>query len=147
MLAIAIIRALEIFNLETDRRIEAMEQQQILITERDRIGRDLHDGAIQLVYTAGLLVESARKHVDANTTAATRLDKAILVLKDAITSLRRNLGELRAVPAVGSLSEALQQLAGDPRFASFVEVKLDTEIWIVTRFSIDRVDHVTADCE
>ena len=50
VLAIAIIRALEIFNLETHRRIEAMEQQQILITERDRIGRELHDGAIQLVY-------------------------------------------------------------------------------------------------
>jgi len=59
VLAVTMIRALEVFEVETARLIEAMEQQQILAAERDRIGRELHDGAIQTVYTAGLLVESA----------------------------------------------------------------------------------------
>ena len=61
VLAYTFIRALEIFDVETARRIEAMEQQQILVAERDRIARDLHDGVIQKVYTAGLLVESAQQ--------------------------------------------------------------------------------------
>ncbi len=60
-LAVSIIRGLEIFDVETERRIEAMEQQQILASERDRIARELHDGAIQTVYTAGLLVEFSAK--------------------------------------------------------------------------------------
>ena len=60
-LAVTIIRALEVFEVETSRMIEAMEQQQILVGERDRIARDLHDGVIQTVYTAGFLVESAQK--------------------------------------------------------------------------------------
>jgi hypothetical protein len=38
VLAIAIIRVLEVFEVETARVIEAMEQQQILAAERDRLG-------------------------------------------------------------------------------------------------------------
>ena len=61
VMAVTIIRALEIFEVETDRRIEALEQRSIINAERERIARELHDGAIQKVYTAGLLVESASK--------------------------------------------------------------------------------------
>ena len=38
--------------------IEAIEEQQLLSDERERIGRELHDGAVQKVYTAGLLLQS-----------------------------------------------------------------------------------------
>ena len=55
-LAFFIIRALEIFDLESARQVEEMEQQQILVAERQRIARELHDGVIQSAYTAGLLV-------------------------------------------------------------------------------------------
>lgn len=144
VLAISIIRALEIFNLETERRIESMEQQQILTTERDRIGRELHDGAIQMVYTAGLLVESARNHTDAGTPIATRLDKAVTLLQDAIAALRRNLGELRAAPASGSLADALLQLANDPRFASFIEVKINLGELHCEGIADYRADHIAA---
>ena len=47
--------------IETSRRIEAMEQERALVDERERIARELHDGTIQKVYTAGLLVRSAEK--------------------------------------------------------------------------------------
>jgi signal transduction histidine kinase len=46
-LAIAITRALEVFDVETARMIESIEQQQILAVERNRLARDLHDGAIK----------------------------------------------------------------------------------------------------
>jgi hypothetical protein len=92
--------------------VEGMEQQQILATERERIGRDLHDGAIQLVYTAGLLVESARTQAPPETPLASRLDRAVTVLNDAVTALRRNLGELRPAPSAATLLTAFQAMAG-----------------------------------
>jgi signal transduction histidine kinase len=132
-LALTIIRALEVFEVETERMIEAMEQQQILAAERERIGRELHDGAIQKVYTAGLLVESAQKFAEAETPIASRLDKAVVVLQDAIVELRRNLVELRPTPAAApaggkSLADALQDLVHATRFRSLVEIDLVLEL-------------------
>lgn len=64
VLAMSIIRALEVFEVETDRLIEQMKQAQIVAIECERIGRDLHDGALQRVYAAGLLATSLRKKAD-----------------------------------------------------------------------------------
>lgn len=141
-LALTVIRALEVFELETARLLEGMEQQQILATERERIGRDLHDGAIQLVYTAGLLVESAQSLAPPSTQLANRLDKAMSVLRDAVTALRRNLGELRAVPSGVSLLEALRTMAGDPRFAPFVEIELRYDLPTDENVAAERADHI-----
>ncbi|MEK6575695.1 MAG: sensor histidine kinase, partial [Chloroflexota bacterium] len=144
LLAVTIIRALEIFDVETERRIEAMEQQQILAAERDRIGRDLHDGAIQTVYTAGLLVESAYKLAPSDGLVAARLEKAVAVLNDAIRDLRRNLGELRSAPSGEPLATALRRLAEDPSFRSLVEVSLELDLADSASLSPMRADHVLA---
>ncbi|MBI4670334.1 MAG: histidine kinase dimerization/phosphoacceptor domain-containing protein [Chloroflexi bacterium] len=87
VMAVAIIRALKIFDLETEHFIESMEQQQILANERDRIARELHDGVIQKVYTAGLLIDSAAKMTSGDSPLAIRLSKATGVLNDAIGDL------------------------------------------------------------
>ncbi|MEO6062868.1 MAG: ATP-binding protein [Thermoflexales bacterium] len=142
VLAFSIIRALEVFELETQRMVEGMEQKQILSTERERIGRDLHDGAIQLVYTAGLLVESAKVLATPQTAVANRLEKAETVLNDAVTALRRNLGELRPAPSAATLFAALQTMANDPRFASFVDVKLVYGLSADDKFAPERADHI-----
>jgi signal transduction histidine kinase len=144
VLAIAIIRALEIFDVETERMIEAMEQQQILAAERERIGRELHDGAIQTVYTAGLLVESASRLAEPGSQLATRLEKAVSVLQDAVQDLRRNLGELRSETSTESLQEALRRLAEDPRFHTLVEVKLDLDLPEAESFPTRRTGHILA---
>jgi signal transduction histidine kinase len=128
-LAIAIIRALEVFDVETARMIEGMEQQQAVAAERDRIARELHDGAIQKVYTAGLLVDSARKLVSDNQSQlSARLEKAVTVLNDAIGDLRHNLGELQAEPVDMPFSEAVRNLVDDPRFNSLVDLSLDFDL-------------------
>ncbi len=59
ILMLAIIRSLEIFDLEIDRKLSAMEETQILANDRDRIGRDLHDRTLQSVYATGLLLNAA----------------------------------------------------------------------------------------
>ena len=60
-LAIAVIRALEVFQIEVDRTIQQMKVERELIYERDRIGREFHDGAIQPIYTPALLVATATR--------------------------------------------------------------------------------------
>jgi signal transduction histidine kinase len=144
ILTITIFRALEIFDVENARTIEYMEQQQILAAERERIGRELHDGAVQTVYTAGLLVESASKLVEPGSNIADRLDRAVVVLNDAIHDLRRNLGELRPNPTDESLICALEELANDPRFRSMVDISLQIELPESARLSPVKTDHVIA---
>jgi signal transduction histidine kinase len=144
ILAVTIIRGLEVFKVETDRRIEEMEQQQILTAERERIARELHDGSIQTVYTAGLLVDSARKLVQPESPAAGRLDKAVEVLNDAIHDLRHNLSELKSSPSGIELRTALQQIAADPQFRSLVQISLDLSLPPGESLSPLRTDHVLA---
>jgi len=144
VLTLSIIRALEVFDLETERMIESMEQGQILAAERERIARDLHDGAIQKVYTAGLLVESTSKLINGNEAAANRLRKALEVLNDAISDLRRNLGKLKTEPAGENLLAALQGVAADPRVSSLVNVSLDLNLPSADSFSPIRTAHVIA---
>ena len=144
ILAVAIIRALEVFDLETGRQIESMEQQQILAAERSRIARDLHDGAIQMVYTAGLLVEAAHTQVPAESPVAGRLEKAMGVLNDAIAALRRSLGEMRPGPANETLADALRRLAADPRFKSLVEIELRMALPAAPDLTTLATEHVVA---
>jgi signal transduction histidine kinase len=145
VIAISTIRALEIFDVETARQIEAIEEQQILANERERLGRELHDGAIQKVYTAGLLVQSAQKLAAAESPLEGRLATAVGVLDDAIIDLRQNLGELHtskhsAVP----LEQALRDLAADPRFGSLVKIDLDLQMPSSEEYSPEGSSHILA---
>ncbi len=130
IIAATIIRALEVFNVETERRIESLEQQQIINAEHERMARELHDGAIQKVYTAGLLVESASRLSNAEGEIGMRLERAVTVLNDAIADLRRNLAELHgdANTASEPLTQILQRLAQDPHYNSLVHIALTMKL-------------------
>ena len=121
----AIIRAMEVFDLEVDRLIERMELETSLAAERERIGRELHDGAIQQAYTAGLIVQSARRQVEAESLVGQRLDRAMTALNEAIASLRAYMSELRPSPENVSLQEGLRRQAADPRLSALLDIRLD----------------------
>ncbi len=146
VIVVALIRALEIFNVETERRIEELEQHQIITAERERLARELHDGAIQKVYTAGLLVESASRLAEPNSEMGGRLAKSVLVLNDAIVDLRRNLSELHenAPTHAESLTVLLQQMAENPHYTSMVQIRLRTESLKNRELSPIRANHVYA---
>ena len=59
VVALAVIASLELFEQETDRAIAEGRRRELLLRERERIGRDLHDGIIQSIYAAGLHLEQA----------------------------------------------------------------------------------------
>jgi signal transduction histidine kinase len=145
VIAISTIRALEIFDVETARQLEAIEDQQLLADERERIGRDLHDGALQKVYTAGLLVRSAQKLVPAESPLEGRLATAVGVLDDAIGDLRQNLGKLyTSKSSTLPLGQALRDLADDPRFGSLVKIELDLDLPSSDRYPPERSSHILA---
>jgi signal transduction histidine kinase len=123
VLVISVVRGLEIFEVEVDRRIEEMEQTQILLAERERISRELHDGAIQTVYTAGLMAESIRKKLDDGPLAA-RLDRVISALHHAIRDLRQFIVELEPDAPGEGLVEGLCRLAEDSHLQSLIGVEM-----------------------
>jgi signal transduction histidine kinase len=145
-IAITIIRALEIFNLETQRRIEELEQQQIIALEQERLARELHDGALQKVYTAGLLVESACRLAEPESELKTRMEKSIIALNDAITDFRHNLTELHASANSGveTVTELLEQVASDPRYYSMLNLSFQTDIDNTQYLSPSRISHLAA---
>ncbi|MFW6069011.1 MAG: sensor histidine kinase [Chloroflexota bacterium] len=144
ILAISIIRALEVFDVEVDRIIESMEVEQSLAAERERIGRELHDGAIQRVYTAGLIVESARGKVDEESLVAQRLDRAMTALREAIESLRTYMTELRPETELITLADGLQEQANDPRLSTLMDVRLELELSSDDSLNPARTTHVLA---
>jgi len=146
VIAVALIRALEIFDVETERRIEALEQHQIITTERERLARELHDGAIQKVYTAGLLVEATSMLADPQSEIGAGLEKSIIVLNDAVADLRRNLTELHtgSTTPAESLPTLLQQIAENPHYTSMVNISLDLDALNDRRLSALRSSHVFA---
>jgi signal transduction histidine kinase len=147
VIAFTVIRSLEVFRLETQRKIEELEQQQIITAEHERLARDLHDGAIQKVYTAGLLVESASRLADSNTEIGARLDRSVVVLNDAIADLRHNLAELHhsnIQTSTESLSQTLSRLAENPHYNSLVHISLDIKLPEDKMLSPVRTKHVAA---
>ena len=128
LLVITMIRAMEVFDVEVDRMIEEMQGAQTLAAERERLGRELHDGAIQMVYSAGLIVESARAKVDDDSVVGERLDNALGAIDQAISSLRATMIDLRSQPESRSLVEGLQQQAADPRLNTLLDVTFENKL-------------------
>jgi len=146
VIAFTVIRALEVFSLETDRRIEHLEQQQIINAEQERLARDLHDGAIQKVYTAGLLVEAAARFAEPESEMDKRLKRAIAALSDSILDLRRNLSELHAHTQTTqeSLPELFQKIAENPNYNTMVNIFIKMDISESKSISGRRAAHVSA---
>ena len=58
MLAVFVVKLLEIFDAEAAQRFEALDRARAVAEERARFRRDLHDGTIQSIYAAGLHLEA-----------------------------------------------------------------------------------------
>lgn len=144
VILVTITRAMEVFDLEIDQMIEEMEIAQRLSVERDRIGRELHDGAIQMAYTAGLIVESARRKLDDEDVVAQRLDRAMTALNEAIASLRTYMSDLRTPPTAVPLAEGLQRETSSPRFTTMMDVSLVWNVSETAEFSPIQTTHILA---
>ncbi len=127
-MAFFIVRSLNIFQVETDRRLAEMERAQTLVAERERIGRDLHDGIIQNIYAAGLTLEEIRYLIDEDPfRARQRIQVVMKDLDRIIQDIRRYIFDLRALEQVCELESVLRTLVRDLRLDTLLEVDLEVK--------------------
>jgi signal transduction histidine kinase len=125
-MAVFVVRSLEIFHLETDSRIAAMEQARLLAEDHERIGRELHDGIIQEIYATGLSLEVARQTVpEQPAQAQARIQSAMQALNTTVEDIRRYIFDLRAAEQSHKLESILEDLVREVRLDTMVEASLE----------------------
>jgi signal transduction histidine kinase len=127
VLAYSVVRALEIFQIETTQALEAAERARVLMADRERIGRELHDGTIQSIYAAGLMIESAAYLIDDSPAEAKdRLTRVMQSLNNTIQEIRRYIFDLRAEPEAeaAELTRGLSKMLRDLHVNTLISVDL-----------------------
>lgn len=92
-LCVFAIRLLEIFNVEEKEQLEAIDRARAVAEERERFGRDLHDGTIQSLYAAGLHLESVSMRACGSIRDEVR--QVIEGLNETIGGIREYISDLR----------------------------------------------------
>jgi signal transduction histidine kinase len=110
-------------------RLHAQASRMAVADERDRIGRDLHDGIIQSLYAVGLSLEDVPELMaDAPDEASERVDAAIESINLAIRDIRNFIYGLRPEAVDGSQVVAgIAALAEELRHGGFVDVEVDLD--------------------
>lgn len=125
-MAIFVALSLEVFQVETDRLIEEMERAHLLSADRERIGRELHDGIIQKIYAAGLSLEHTRHVVSEDPDWARQQIEAVMDgLNQTIYDIRNYIFDLQAQEETRELEAVLENLVHDLRLDTLLEVELE----------------------
>ena len=113
-------------DLTPTRRLEAQRRRLALLEDRERIGMDLHDGAIQALYAIGLSLEALKRMLPRDGDAVQRLVGNVAQLNTVIQDLRAYILDQRPRGLIArTLDEGLQELANRLRAGSVTaEVKL-----------------------
>ncbi len=126
-------RLVEMFALHAgiaieNARLHEQVQRLAIVEERERIGRDLHDGIIQSIYAVGLSLEDVPDlMVDEPDVARARVERAIDSLDQSIRDIRNFIFGLRPeLLEQAGLVGGLAALADEFRVNSMVDVELDT---------------------
>jgi signal transduction histidine kinase len=143
-MAFFVVRSLDVFQVETDRRLAEMEQAQILANDRERIGRELHDGIIQSIYAAGLGLEQAYHLTGSEPDQAQRQIRSVMdALNRTIQDIRRYIFDLHVAEQGRELELVLENLVRDLRLDTMLEVDLEVTGQRCCWMSSQQVRHVT----
>lgn len=127
-LIVSITWALNVVQSEIERWIEGVEQSQALAADRERISRELHDGIIQAIYAAGLMLEGVAQTIHEDPEAAdVQLARAMTSLNQTIQDIRRYIFNLRGEVPESDLQSGLEQLLRDFRINTLLETELRVE--------------------
>lgn len=122
VLASGISRALFSLWQRIQEWVEVMEREQALMADRERISRDLHDGIIQSIYAAGLMLEGVEQTLgeDPNKARA-QLRRVMDGLNETIQEVRRYIFDLRGGPTDATLEQGIERLLRDFRINTLLE--------------------------
>jgi signal transduction histidine kinase len=125
-MAVAVIRSLELFERETDRALAEARRRELLLRERERIARDLHDGIIQSIYAAGLHLEQASG--EASAPARERIGTVMGELNRITGDIRSTIFDLGSGEPDSSDAEAIVLAVADELQAhTLVELGIESE--------------------
>jgi signal transduction histidine kinase len=107
-------------------RLHEQVQRLVIIEERERIGRDLHDGIIQSLYAVGLSLEDLPDLMEESPgEASARVDRAIESLNLTIRDIRNFIFGLRPELLEEADAEAaLGALADEFRMNTLIDIEL-----------------------
>lgn len=127
-------RLVEMFALHAgiaieNARLHDRVRRLAIMDERERIGRDLHDGIIQSLYAVGLSLEDVPELMaDDPAEAAVRVDRAIESLNLTIRDIRNFIFGLRPeLVEAADLAASIAALADEFRLNTLIDVELDLE--------------------
>ena len=101
------------------------QQRVLLLEDRARIARDLHDHVIQQLFAAGLMVQATSAHLDAERDVAT-LAGVVTSLDEAIRQIRVSIFQLQPSSAKG-IRSAVINVVGEVRPALGFDPRLDLD--------------------
>jgi signal transduction histidine kinase len=138
-----VVRALGVVLGEVELWLENMERMQALSRERERIGRELHDGTIQSIYAAGLMLEGAQYSLTADPRAArTQLTRAIGSLNQTIQDIRRYIFDLRGEMPDDDLETGLRKILKDFYINTLLETEFVVEGEKARMLGAERRQHI-----
>ena len=141
-----LFRSLEAFRIEAGRLTESVQQQQALITERERISRDLHDGTIQSIYAAGLMLDDVRHTLVSRKQpeeAGEKLEGVISVLNSTIQEIRGYIYDLRrSLASDEDLARGLMDIVTEFRLRTGIATDWKVEGCGKLPLSPDRRQHI-----
>jgi signal transduction histidine kinase len=107
-------------------RLHEQVQRLAVVEERERIGKDLHDGIIQSIYAVGLALEDVPDLMDEDRDEATaRIDRAIDALNVTIRDIRNFIFGLRPeLLESADLVAGLSTLVDEFRVNTMIDVEL-----------------------
>ena len=101
------------------------QERVLLLEDRARIARDLHDHVIQQIFAAGLMVQATTAHLDSERDVAT-LSDVVYSLDEAIKQIRVSIFQLQ--PAAGTgIRSAVIDVVGEVRPALGFDPRLDLD--------------------
>jgi signal transduction histidine kinase len=119
------------------------DQQRVLLMEdRARIARDLHDHVIQQVFASGLVIQATAAQLD-DPGAVAELRDVVHNLDDAIKQIRVSIFQLQP-PVPGGLRAAVMDVVGDVRPGLGIDPRLDLDGPLDSVATPDLVSDVTA---
>jgi len=124
--------------------VESMEREQALQADRERISRDLHDGIIQSIYAAGLMLETVSQTIgeDPNKAQA-QLKRVMDSLNETIQDVRRYIFDLRGgAQSEVSLEQGIQRLLRDFHINTFLDTHLEVQNKPQRTLSLERRRHL-----
>jgi signal transduction histidine kinase len=144
VVALAVIASLELFEQETDRALAEGRRREMLLRERERIGRDLHDGIIQSIYAAGLHLEQAAAELgDEPRTTRDRIGTVMGELNRITGDIRSTIFDLRSGELEARDAEAIVMAVADELQAhTLVKLELRSEGLFKPRLRADQAEQL-----